>query len=137
MTVPKLLAVTTDTKLARQFADLVGASYQVVHLRAADAVEPALRADRSIAVLLVDHAPESPAATVVRLLEVAQERRPDVRRGLVTGYSDVGAIVRAIHCGAAQFVLQRPIIPGELLAALAARGVIAGADPRGGGYVAA
>src|SRR5687768_8068219 len=117
MTARKLIVVTSDPKLARQVIDLAGASYQVVFARSGEALGPALRADASVAVLIVDHGPSVPAAQAVALLEVAREARPEVRRGLVTGYGDVGVIIRALHGGAAQFVIQRPIDQAEFLAA--------------------
>jgi DNA-binding NtrC family response regulator len=116
--------------------DLAGASYQVVFARSGESLGPALRADASVAVLIVDHAPNVPAADAVALLEVAREARAEVRRGLVSSYSDVGVIIRALHGGAAQFVLQRPIEAPELLAALAHRPVVSAAGDHGS-YAAA
>jgi DNA-binding NtrC family response regulator len=136
MTARKLIVVTHDPRLARQVTDLAGASYQVIFARSGESLGPALRADASVAVLIVDQAPNVPAADAVALLEVAREARAEVRRGLVSGYSDVGVIIRALHGGAAQFVLQRPIEPAELLAALAPRAVVAAAADRAG-YAAA
>src|SRR5687767_1641440 len=119
MTVRKLITLTADPKVARQIAELAAPTFRVVFARGKEAVESILRDDPAVAVLLVDHAADAAAADAIRLLELAQERRADVRRGLITGYYDVGAVVRALHGGSVQFVLQRPIVPAEFLAALA------------------
>ena len=120
MTQRKLLIVTADPKLARQANDVLGASFQLGFARPGEQAAMCLRGNVPLDVLLVDHLPPAPIGEAIRLLERAQELRPDVRRGLFTGYGDVGEIIRAVHNESAQFVLHRPIVPTELLAALAA-----------------
>jgi DNA-binding NtrC family response regulator len=118
MTRPKLLLITFDPKIARQVGDLASRSFAVLYAKP-ESLDTHLRTEGDLEVFIADDGPTSESIKAVRLLEHAQERRPSVRRVLLTDYGDVGAVVRAVHDESAQFVLHRPVVPAELLAALA------------------
>jgi DNA-binding NarL/FixJ family response regulator len=119
MTQRKLLVVSPDPKLVREVGELAAGIFQVVCTKSDDQTARYLVAGVPLDVLLVDHASDAPVGNAIRLLERAREQRPDVRRGLLTGYGDLGEIIRALHKETAQFVLHCPVVPAELLAALA------------------
>jgi FixJ family two-component response regulator len=54
----------------------------------------------------------------VQLLETVRTLRPQVRRIVLTTYTDLAAIIHGLHSGAIQALVQKPIVDSELLAAV-------------------
>lgn len=72
----------------------------------------ALEARPDIAVLIVDF--RMPDMNGVELLARAAQRRPELRRVLVTGYADADTVMAAVNSGGVHYVVRKPWRPPEL-----------------------
>jgi ActR/RegA family two-component response regulator len=75
-----------------------------------------LQNDPSVAVIVVEQVLRSGLG--VDVLESARQIRPDVRRILITVFTDLASIVDGLHRGAIEKMISKPLVRGELVSAL-------------------
>ncbi len=75
-----------------------------------------LENDSSVTVIVVEQVLKSGLG--LDILESAKVLRPDVRRVLITRYSDLSGIVQGLHSGAINRMISKPLLRGELAAAV-------------------
>lgn len=98
-----------DANFRSRFRVLIAASGQ-------EALEILRRQSEEIAVLISDQ--RMPGMTGVELLERARELAPDVRRMLITAYSDIQAVMDAVNRGQVVRYFVKPWAKEELSAAI-------------------
>jgi response regulator RpfG family c-di-GMP phosphodiesterase len=111
---PKILVVDDDADVLESLVELLRREYEV--LGTADPTEAlaVLERDREIALILSDQ--RMPDKTGVELLADAAEVSPETVRMLLTGYSDISAVIAAINGGRVFRYITKPWDPEELLA---------------------
>ena len=55
----------------------------------------------------------------LQILETARSMPPDVRRVMLTNYSDLASLVNGLHSGAIEHLVQKPANDAELVLAVA------------------
>lgn len=113
---PKLLVLDTDDAILRQVGRVFAGYFLVVPVRSPNRALGLLDGDRHIRAMITDQVMRS--AQGVELLETVRTMRPDVRRILLTTYTDLASIVMGLHSGAVQVLVQKPASDAELLAAV-------------------
>jgi two-component system response regulator RegA len=112
----KVILLDNDEQVARQVARVFGGAFIVVNVQNPRTVVGLMETDASIAAIITEQVLRSGAG--VDLLETVRSFRPQVRRVIFTGYSDLAAIVVGIHSGAVQALLHKPASDTELLSAV-------------------
>lgn len=113
---PKLLALDSDDNVLRQIARVFGGYFLVIPVRSPNRALGLLESDRHIRVMITDQVMRF--AQGVELFETVRTMRPDVRRVMLTTYTDLASIVTGLHSGAVQVLVQNPATDAELLAAV-------------------
>lgn len=114
---PRLLVLDDDPTVVSQVGRLFASHYSVVHLSNPTRAMALLGADQSVRVFLTEQVMRF--GNGVELLETVRTTRPDVRRVMLTNYSDLASIVAGLHSGAIQHLVQKPATDVELMAAVA------------------
>ena len=110
---PKLLALDNDDEVLQQIARVIGGYYLVLQVRNPRRAMGLLEIDPDIRVFITEQVMRS--ADGVELLASVRSMRPDVRRIMLTTYTDLAAIVAGLHSGAVQCLVQKPVSDSELL----------------------
>jgi ActR/RegA family two-component response regulator len=113
---PKLLALDSDDSVLRQIARVFGGYFLVVPVRSPSRALGLLEGDPHIRVMITEQVMRF--AQGVELFETVRTMRPDVRRVMLTSYTDLASIVTGLHSGAVQVLVQKPATDAELLAAV-------------------
>ncbi|MBK6403746.1 MAG: response regulator [Holophagales bacterium] len=114
-----ILLVDDEPGILAALAFQLESSYEVVTRdRPADALE--LLEALDVAAIVSDQ--RMPGMTGSELLAASARLRPDAARILLTGYSDLTAVIDAVNAGPISFYLTKPWRPAELEAVLS-RGV--------------
>ena len=114
-----LLAVDDEPAITASIADQLHRRYHVLTAGSGEEALATLRTEK-VSVILTDQ--RMPGMTGVDLLARVAEEVPDVTRLLVTGYSDIEAVVRAVNEGKVYYYLSKPWRP-EVLEGLVSQGV--------------
>ncbi|HXE54217.1 MAG TPA: response regulator [Tepidisphaeraceae bacterium] len=113
---PKLLVLDNDEAVLSQAARVFGGYFVVLQVRNPARAMGLLEGDKNIRAILTEQVMRS--ADGVDLLESIRTMRPDVRRVLLTTYTDLATIVSGLHSGAVQCLVQKPASDAELIAAV-------------------
>jgi ActR/RegA family two-component response regulator len=113
----KLLALDEDEATLAQVSRVVSGHFSVVQLKSPSRAVGLLEADPMIEVFITEHVMRF--GNGVELLETCRTMRPDVRRVMLTNYSDLAGILLGLHSGAIQHLVQKPASDHELLHAIA------------------
>jgi two-component system response regulator RegA len=113
----KLLALDEDDSALGQIAKVMSGYFSVLQLKSPSRALGLLEADPTIQVFVTEHVMRF--GNGVELLETVRTMRPQVRRVMLTNYSDLAGIVQGLHSGAIQQLVQKPASDLELLHALA------------------
>lgn len=87
--------------------------FEVITEALPEAALAVLEARADVAVLIVDF--RMPGMNGVELLARAAQRRPELRRVLVTGYADADTVMAAVNSGGVHYVVRKPWRPPELV----------------------
>lgn len=112
----KIILLDGDDKIARQVSHVFGGTFHVVHVQNPRTVIGLMETDPTIIAVITEQVLRSGTGT--DLLETVRSFRPQVRRVMLTGYSDLPAIVAGLHSGAVQSLLHKPAGDAELLMAV-------------------
>ena len=116
-TAPRLLVLDDDQAVVAQMSRLFGAYYTVVPLSNPMRAMAMLESDEDVRAFVTEQVMRF--GDGVELLSSARSIRPDVRRVMLTNYSDLASIVGGLHSGAIQQLVQKPANDAELLLAIA------------------
>jgi DNA-binding NtrC family response regulator len=105
-----------DRKTLQSIRDLARPWYDVLDAGTVSQARYSLQAHSDISVFITQHG--EGGNDCIDLLEEVRENYPDVRRVVMTSYEDLARIVRGLHSGTIQRVVQKPINPTELQAAI-------------------
>jgi response regulator RpfG family c-di-GMP phosphodiesterase len=111
---PKVLVVDDDADVLESLAELLRRDYEVVGTTDPTEALAVLQRDGEIALILSDQ--RMPDKTGVELLAEAAQSSPETVRMLLTGYSDISAVIAAINDGRVFRYITKPWDPEELLA---------------------
>jgi len=114
--VPKLVALDSDDAVLAQVARVAGSYYTVIQVRNPKRAIALVEEDPQVRVFVTEQVMRG--ADGVELLESIRTMRPEVRRVMVTTYTDLASIVIGLHSGAIQCLVQKPVDDRELLAAV-------------------
>ena len=106
-----LLAVDDEPAITASIADQLHRHYHVLTAGCGEEALATLRTE-TVSVILTDQ--RMPGMTGVDLLARVAEEVPDVTRLLVTGYSDIEAVVRSVNEGKVYYYLSKPWRPEVL-----------------------
>lgn len=112
----KLIVLDGDDDLALQAKRVFGGWLFVVPVRNPCRAIGMLEVDPSIQAIITEQVMRG--ANGVDLLDSIRTMRPDVRRVMLTSYSDLASIVGGLHSGAIQCLIQKPVTDAELLTAV-------------------
>jgi ActR/RegA family two-component response regulator len=113
----KLLVLDEDEPTLAQISRVFAGHFSVVQLKSPSRALGLLEADPAVEVFLTEHVMRF--GNGVELLESCRTMRPQVRRVMLTSYSDLAGIVLGLHSGAIQYLVQKPACDHELLHAIA------------------
>ena len=113
---PTLIALDNDDDVLSQIARVFGGTFVVILVRNPRRALALLHLDPTVQAIVSEQVMRS--ADGVDLLDAARGIRPDVRRVLLTTYTDLAAIVGGLHSGAVQCLVQKPVSDDELFAAV-------------------
>ena len=114
---PTLIAVDDDTNALANLTSAMESHYTVLATSNASRALAWLEKDPSVTVIVVDQVLKTGLG--LDLLESAKTIRPDVRRVLITGYTDLASIIGGLHSGAINRMVSKPLVRGELTSVLA------------------
>jgi hypothetical protein len=112
----KVILLDSEEQVMRQVSRVFGGAFIVIHVQNPRTVIGLLETDDAIVGVITEQVLRCGAG--VDLLETVRSFRPAVRRVMLTGYSDMAAIVVGIHSGAIQSLLHKPVGDTELLTAI-------------------
>jgi ActR/RegA family two-component response regulator len=112
----KLLVLDQDENVLRQVGRVFGGYFVVVPVHTPHRAMGLLEGDPHIRVMITEQVMR--AAQGVDLLEAVRARWPEVRRVMLTTYTDLASIVTGLHSGAVQVLVQKPASDDELLKAV-------------------
>ena len=111
---PKLLALDNDETVLREIARVLVGHFTVLPVRQPVRAIGLLETHKDIRVFITEQVLST--ADGVELLETVRFIRPDVRRIMLTTYTDLASIVSGLHSGAVERLVQKPVCDAELLA---------------------
>lgn len=112
----KLLLLDQDESVLRQVGRVFGGYFVVVPAHTAHRALGLLEGDPHVRVMITEQVMRG--AQGMDVLEAVRSRWPDVRRVMLTTYTDLASIVTGLHSGAIQFLVQKPATDEELLRAV-------------------
>lgn len=112
----RIILLDSDDHVLRQVSHVFGGTFIVVHVHNPRSVIGLLETDSTVIAIITEQVLRSGAG--VDLLETVRSFRPQVRRVMLTGYSDLAAIVAGLHSGVVQCLLHKPVGDAELLMAV-------------------
>jgi DNA-binding NtrC family response regulator len=112
----KLIVLETDRPALSEVLAIARSWYDVFPTSEPRQAEAWLKAHPDIAVFVTDHSAQFIEGK--SLLEQVKTHLPDVRRVVLTSYSDLGTLIQGLHNGAIQKLVQKPIDRNELAAAI-------------------
>jgi two-component system response regulator RegA len=114
---PHILVLDDDLEMQSQIAKALAGHYRVIsHLNPTRAIAT-LETDPDISVFITEQVMRF--GNGLDMLEAARSMKPNVRRVMITNYSDLASIIPGLHSGAIQALAQKPATDQELLAAIA------------------
>ena len=108
----KLIVLETDCSVVRAIDAAAEGQFQVLKTSDPRRAAAWLASESPIAAVAANESLSAPAG--LDLLAEAQCRCPTARRILLTPLSDLATIVRGLHSGAVQFIVQKPLRGREL-----------------------
>ena len=114
---PKILVLDDDQAVLAQVGRLFSAYYAIIQIGNPMRAMALIETDRSVCVFVTEQVMRF--GNGVELLESARTLRPEVRRVMLTTYSDLAGIVSGLHSGAIQHLVQKPASDVELITAVA------------------
>jgi len=114
---PRLLFIDDESRILLSLKAIFRADYDVTIAEGGTAALEALKKDR-FDVIVSDQ--RMPGITGVEVLRAAREQQPQAIRMLLTGYSDLNAIVASINEGEIFRFIPKPWVNGELRESVAA-----------------
>ena len=108
---PVVLLVDDEREIGTALADQLRKRFEIV-IATSGAEGLAVMHDREVAVVISDQ--RMPNMTGSEMLKVAQAENPDIVRILLTGYSDLAAVVQGVNEAKIFFYLTKPWRPAEL-----------------------
>ena len=110
---PKVLIVDDEGEVLKSLADLLRKDFHVFATSDADQALQQLVSENMFSVVISDQ--RMPTLTGVELLAIAAKASPDTARVLLTGYSDIDAVIDAINEGHIVQYITKPWEPAKLL----------------------
>jgi DNA-binding NtrC family response regulator len=114
---PKLIAVDDDPEALANLTSIMETHYTVLATSNSQRAIAWLEKDPAVSVIIVDQVLKTGLGLDV--LESARALRPDVRRVLITRYTDLANLVKGLHSGAINRMVSKPLVRGELASILA------------------
>jgi DNA-binding NtrC family response regulator len=123
----KLIVLETDRPALSEVLAIARSWYDVLSTSEPRQAKAWLSAHADIAVFVTDHSAQIFEGK--SLLEQVKTQLPDVRRVVLTSYSDLSTLIEGLHNGAIQKLVQKPIDRNELAAAIAPIEALVAATP--------
>jgi len=114
---PNILALDDDLDMLSQIARAVAGHYRVISHSNPTRAMALLETDSAISVFVTEQVMRF--GNGLDLLESARSMKPNVRRVMITNYSDLASIIPGLHSGTIQALAQKPATDNELLGAIA------------------
>ncbi len=108
---PSILVVDDEQASLNAINRVLRRDYEVILSRHAEAALEILK-NRNVAVILADQ--RMPDVTGVELFQEAISLQPEATRILITGYTDIEAIIQAINAGKIYYYISKPWEPEDL-----------------------
>ena len=112
---PTVLVVDDEPEILASLADLLRKEFHVLATSDTDEALQTLEAE-DVAIVLVDQ--RMPGLSGSELLARASRLRPETVRVLITGYSDIEAVVQAVNEGHVFYCVTKPWNPADILGLL-------------------
>jgi len=120
----KLIALDTNRPALMEIARIARPWYEVLSTVDPRQAMAWLSEHADIRVFVTDHATQQFEGK--SLLEYVRTQFPEIRRIVLTSYSDLSLLIPGLHNGVIQKLVQKPIDRNELLAAIAPFEALAG-----------
>jgi len=114
--VPHVLALDDDSDILSQIARALGGYYKVLPHSNPTRALATLEVDSEIKVFVTEQIMRFGSG--LELLQTVRSCRPDVRRVMITNYSDLASIIPGVHSGTIQALAQKPATDDELCSAI-------------------
>lgn len=114
---PVVIVVDDDPNVSRQLSELMRPHYTVLTTCEPRQALHWIEKNARIFAVIVDQVLRQGLG--IELLENAKVLRPTVKRVLLTRFDDLSSIVQALHEGTIHRMISKPLMRGELTAALA------------------
>lgn len=111
-----LIVLDGDDHAVRQVSKVLSGACLITHVRNSRSAIAMIESDPHIGAIITEQVMRS--GDGVQLLETVRTLRPQVRRIILTTYTDLATIIQGLHSGAIQTLVQKPIVDSELLAAV-------------------
>ena len=112
----KLIVLDADQPVRTEVERIARSWYDVLSTAEPRQAKAWLTAHADIAVFVTDHTAQQFEGK--SLLEQTKTEFPDIRRVVLTSYSDLSMLVHGLHNGAIQKLVQKPIDRNELAGAI-------------------
>ena len=122
---PSLIALDDDVETLRTITQIVSPMYSVLATSDPRRALGWVQNDPSVSVIAVEQVLK--AGMGLDVLEMAQQLRPEIRRILITGFTDLASIMDGLHNGAIHKMVSKPVLRADLTAALSTPAVFGGA----------
>lgn len=109
----KIIAVAGESDALAAIAAIASPRFEVLKTGEARRALAWLAAHDDVAAIIAEH--HLPETSGVTLLAAAQKRWPAALRILLTTFEEMSLVVNALHCGAVQHVLHKPLHGKDLL----------------------
>ena len=114
---PHILVLDDDAEILTQIARATSGQYRVLPTSSPTRALAILETDPKVQIFITEQVMR--CGNGVDLLEAARTMKPDVRRVMLTNYSDLASIIPGLHSGTIQALAQKPATEAELIAAIA------------------
>jgi DNA-binding NtrC family response regulator len=114
---PNILALDDDLDMLSQIARAVAGHYRVISHSNPTRAIAVLETEPAISIFVTEQVMRF--GNGLDLLEAARSMKPNVRRVMITNYSDLASIIPGLHSGTIEALAQKPATDNELLAAIA------------------
>jgi DNA-binding NtrC family response regulator len=112
----KLVALDSNRTTLMEVVKIARSWYEVLSTTDPLQAKVWLKEQTDIAVFVTDHATQQ--CDGKSILEYARAEFSDIRRVVLTSYSDLSLLIQGLHNGAIQKLVQKPIDRNELMAAI-------------------